>query len=322
MLLPLIAPTGARMLEQNVPLAIAIVVGSSFLYASGSTLQHLAVGTTVDAEAENRTMSLRQFWTLVRKPRWLLGLTLIFIGASAHIVGLMLAPVTVVQPVGILAVPWAVMMAARIHRHRVSRQMVASIAATIGGIVLFTLMSASSAAPHTVIELGPILVGCLITMAIGTTLGYLGARGPARWRCLMWASGGSFFYGLSAAMVKTTFEIVNRGGAGSALFWAVVPFLVASYAVGGFMVQQGLANGPAEVTVGSMTTTDPIVGVTFGLLILGEGAHVTGWHGLGMAIGAVLAIGGVVLLSRYHPDSQRDRPAGVVAQPLTTSADI
>lgn len=307
---------GAPMFEQNVPLAIGIVVVSSFLYASGSTLQHLAVGTTVDPHAENRTMSWAQIWALIRKPRWLLGLFLIFIGASAHIVGLMLAPVTVVQPVGILAVPWAVMLAARIHKHHVSRAMIAAIATTIGGIVLFTAMSASSAAKHTRLELPSIVIGCLVTMGIGATLGTIGARGPARWRCLAWASGGSFFYGLSAAMVKTTSEIVRHGDfAGRPIFWIVLPFLMASYGVGGWMVQQGLANGPAEVTVGSMTTTDPIVGVTFGLLILGEAAEITPWHALGMAVGAVAAVGGVVLLSRYHPDALGEAPVALLADP-------
>lgn len=317
---PMIGP-GAPLFEQNVPLAILIVVCSSFAYAGGSTLQHLAVGDTVDHSAENRTMSGAQLWRLIRKPRWLLGLFIIFLGASAHIVGLMLAPVTVVQPVGILAVPWSVMLAAKIHGHRVNRQMIGAIVATIGGIVLFTLMSASSAARHTRIELSMILIGCLITMAVGATFGLIGARGPAAWRCLMWASGGSFFYGLSAAMVKTTSEIVRQGDfAGKPIFWIVLPFLIASYGVGGWMVQQGLANGPAEVTVGSMTTTDPIVGVLFGLIILGEGAEINALQGAVMVVGAICAIGGVVLLSKYHPDSLGATVPS--AQPLTTSADI
>ena len=79
-MLPLIAP--GFLLEQNIPLAIAIVVGSSVAYAGGSTMQHLAVSRLVDVEAENRAMNLRQLWRLIRTPLWLLGLFTIFIGAS------------------------------------------------------------------------------------------------------------------------------------------------------------------------------------------------------------------------------------------------
>ena len=92
-MLPLSAP-GFFQLEQNVPLAIAIVVASSVAYAGGSTMQHLAVGRLVDKHADNRAMNLRQLWRLIRTPLWLLGLLTIFVGASAHIVAITLAPRT------------------------------------------------------------------------------------------------------------------------------------------------------------------------------------------------------------------------------------
>lgn len=307
-MLPLSGP-GFSLFEQNIPLAIAIVVCSSVAYAGGSTMQHVAVGRLVDREAENRAMSLRQLWRLIRTPLWLLGLFTIFIGASAHIVALMMAPVTVVQPVGILAVPWAVLMAARIHRHTITRAMWLAVATTIAGIVVFTLLAANAASRHTVLDPVAIGIGCAVICLIGTALGLLGWKGPVRLRCLMWASGGSFFYGLSAGMVKATSEVVKYDGFhGMPIFWVVAPFLVLSYGIGGFMVQQALANGPAEITVGSMTTTDPIVAVTFGLVVLGEGVLITPWAGIGMALAGVFAVWGVVLLSRYHPDAARPVP--------------
>lgn len=251
-------------------------------------------------------MNLRQLWRLIRTPLWLLGLFTIVIGASAHIFALMLAPVTVVQPVGILAVPWAVLMSARIHRHTVTRPMWLSVAMTVAGIVIFTLLAAAAASEHTVLDPVAIAIGCSVIVVIGTTLGLLGWKGPVHLRCLMWASGGSFFYGLSAGMVKATSEVIKHDGFhGRPVFWIVAPFLVLSYAVGGFMVQQALANGPAEITVGSMTTTDPIVAVSFGLLVLGEGVRITPLTAVGMVIAGVLAVWGVVQLSRHHPDAAR-----------------
>jgi len=304
-MLPLNGP-GFSLFEQNIPLAIAIVVCSSVAYAGGSTMQHVAVGRLVDPNAENRAMGLRQLWRLIRTPLWLLGLFTIFLGASSHIVALMLAPVTVVQPVGILAVPWAVLMSARIHRHTVSRPMWLAVAMTIAGIVVFTVLAAGAASEETVLDPTAIAIGCITVYVIGTALGLLGWKGPVQLRCLMWASGGSFFYGLSAGMVKATSEVVKHDGFhGRPIFWVVAPFLVMSYAIGGFMVQQALANGPAEITVGSMTTTDPIVAVSFGLIVLGEGALITPLAGVVMALAGAFAVWGVVVLSRHHPDAVR-----------------
>lgn len=302
--IPLVIP-GFSLFEQNIPLAIAIVVVASVLFALGSTIQHLAVSRSVDKGAENRSMGVRQVLALLGNPRWLLGLATIVAGASMHIVGLMLAPVTVVQPVGILAVPWAVLLAAKIHHFRPTKAIWGAVALTIAGIVVFTLFSASTAAPDTELPPTRIIVACLIVFAVGGVLGALGRFGSPALRCLMWASGGSFFYGLSSAMVKSISELVRMGGFWNRpLFWTVVGFLLVCYVVGGWMVQQGYANGPAEIVVGSMTTTDPIVAVTFGLAVLGEGVRLGPWDSLGMAISGAVAVAGVVILSKYHPDSQ------------------
>ncbi|HAM45405.1 MAG TPA: hypothetical protein DCM67_10365 [Propionibacteriaceae bacterium] len=312
----LIPLSGFFQLEQNVPLAITIVVLSSFLFASGSTVQHLAVDGTVDVESENRSMNLRQVFGLLKNKVWLGGLTMIVIGASMHICGLALAPVTVVQPVGILAVPWSVLLAAKIHHFRPSKMIWGAVALTIIGVAAFTYFSASTAAKETVLEPLPIVVAALVVFGIAAVLGYLGMHGSAARRCLMWASGGAFIYGLSSAMVKSTFEMLGRDQFWTQpLFYVVLFFLLCSYLFGAWMIQQGYANGPAEIVVGSMTTTDPIVAVTFGIIVLGEGALLTIGDGIGMAISGAVAISGVVLLSKYHPEAQsRLRPAAEVPQ--------
>lgn len=318
--IPLVIP-GFSFGQQNIPLAIGIVVVASFLFAGGSTIQHLAVSGTVEKDAENRSMGLRQVLSLLRNPRWLLGLATVAVGASMHIVGLMLAPVTVVQPVGILAVPWAVLLAAKIHGFRPSKVIWGAVALTIVGIVVFTLFSASSAAPDTQLPPTRIVVACLIVFACGGLLGFFGRFGSPAVRCLMWASGGSFFYGLSSAMVKSVSVLVREPDfVDRPLFWIVAVFLVICYVVGGWMVQQGYANGPAEIVVGSMTTTDPIVAVTFGLAVLGEGALLGPGDAVGMVISGAVAVAGVVILSRFHPDAQTNEPRPV-AHPLVEAEE-
>lgn len=96
-------------------------------------------------------------------------------------------------------------------------------------------------------------------------------------------------------------------------FWAAGLGLALAYAIGGWFIQQGYASGPAEVVVGSMTTIDPLAAVAVGLVVLGEGARLTPGVAVGMAIAGALAAGGVAVLSRFHPDTQRHfatQPAG------------
>lgn len=301
--LPLLVP-GPSLLPQNIPLALVIMVVSSVLFASAATIQHLAVGREVDTTAENRHMDVRQVLGLLTNPRWLLGLATAGVGAAGHILALMLAPVTVVQPVGILAVPWAVLLAAKIHHFRPTRAIWTAVGVTIVGIVGFTLISSRTAVAQADLTPTSVVVGALIVLVGGIALGLGGRFGKPSLRCLLWASAGSFLYGLSSALIKVVSQLV--GGPGwweLPLVWAVAGFLAVCYLGGGWMIQQAYANGPAEIVVGSMTTTDPIVAVSFGLLVLGEGALLTGLDGIGMLLAGVVAVGGVVFLSRFHPDS-------------------
>jgi len=105
----------------GIPLAITLQVISSFLFASGATLQHLGVKSTFDpkATASSNRLTLVGLLKLMLIPKWLLGLLCVFAGAGLHLWALTMAPVAVVQPVGILAVPWSVILASRIHGHQI-----------------------------------------------------------------------------------------------------------------------------------------------------------------------------------------------------------
>ena len=102
-------------------------------------------------------------------------------------------------------------------------------------------------------------------------------------------------------------EMTQAGVEGSSLASRNTELRLAeeNYTFQTLMVQQALANGPAEITVGSMTTTDPIVAVSFGLVVLGEGVHITPLAAVGMVIAGALSVWGVVQLSRHHPDAAR-----------------
>lgn len=296
----------------NVVLGILVTAVASLFFATGATLQHYAIGDLVDHSSNNKSMGLSQLWRMVKTPTWLLGLAVIVTGAVGHLWGLTFAPVTVVQPVGILAVPWSVLMAAKLHKHKITARMWQSVIITFAGIIVFTWFSATNAAKEKIVNPPTVLIGAVIVWALGLTFGVLGWRGrSAVWRSLFWATGGSFFYGLTSSLFKSLHNMFQLPDFmfKSPLFWVLAVMWVASYGFGGLMIQQAYACGPAEVVVGSMDTTDPIVAVGYGLIILGEGVNIDGLEATAMVLAAAVAIGGVVLLSRIHPNAQNQHVA-------------
>lgn len=295
-------------MDQNIPLAIALVVIGSFCYALSSSFQHRAVRRQVRRNLENQPVGFRALWDAVRSKRWLAGMALLGTSAVLQVVALTLAPVTVVQPVGLLAFPWSILIQARLHRQRIRPRVGLAVALTVASTAAFTTVSALHAVPESVLRGRAVVAGALVVYLLALVFGLLGARGPQRWRCLLWSSGGAMLYGLEAALVKSVIAFIRAADwRHSPLMWVILLALVIGSAAAGWMIQQGLATGPSEVVVGSTTITSPVIAVAYGIAVLGEGRLMTAGIGLLMALFAALAITGVVVLTRLDR-SWHDRP--------------
>ncbi|WP_296138270.1 DMT family transporter [uncultured Tessaracoccus sp.] len=292
-------------------LAIVLQVCGSFLFAGGAMLQSLAVRSTFTDErpaSENR-LSLAGLFRLFLIPRWTLGLLCVLVGAGINFAALTFAPVAVVQPIGILAVIWSVLLAARIHRHRPNSRVWGAVGCTVVGLVGFTLLSTTYATGNHRAGLVPLLVTFGIVLGLSGLLGFVAPRVAPALKAMLWASIGAMFYGMSTGMLKATADLLLRYHAGltDREVVAAVTMMLAGFVLGAWMIQQGYASGPAEITVATMTTVDPVVAVVFGLVVLGEGAAMSPWALLGMALLGALAVYGVALLSHHHPDAVRER---------------
>ncbi|MHA6512084.1 DMT family protein [Tessaracoccus sp. Z1128] len=261
------------------------------------------------ATASSNTLTFAGLLRLFRIPKWLLGLVFVFAGASIHLVALSFAPVAVVQPVGILAVPWSVLLASRIHKHALTRKMWVAVAVTVAGVVGFTVFSSLFATGEKQVEFLPMLFAFLVVCVICAVLSYLATKAAPWAKAMMWSSVGATFYGLASGFMKAAMDLVLKHGESFAGFQVVatVAMMLACYGLGVWMIQQGYASGPAEITVGTMTTVDPFVAVLFGLIVLGEGIGMGPGPALGMLVTGALAVYGVLLLSKDHPDAVEER---------------
>ncbi len=308
-------------------LAIGMQVVSSFLFASGAILQSLGVRSTFDpkATASSNRLSIGGLLKLFAIPKWLLGLTFVLAGAGIHLAALSFAPVTVVQPVGILAVPWSVLLAARIHKHPLNSLMWAGVGITVVGVVGFTVFSSLFATGQDEFAFPPMLISFLVVCALAGVLSLLATRSAPWARAMMWSSVGAMFYGLASGLMKAAMDMLLKHGHsfGELTVIATIVMMLACYGLGVWMIQQGYASGPAEITVGTMTTVDPFVAVLFGLIVLGEGAGMGIGPAIGMAVTGAIAVYGVMLLSRHHPDAIEERrlassePAPAEAPPIS-----
>ena len=274
-------------------LAIVLALAGAVSYAVAAHVQHAAVRT---ACGPGRGMLAR----LVRQRRWFGGLLLIGLGAGLHSAALGLAPLTVVQPLGVLAVVLVATFSAVAARRRPGAATIAAIAATTAAVGGFVLLASGEARATVVSDAA---VGrTAVLAAVGVAV--LSAAAPLvrnRARCLLLATAGGVAYGFVSVSTRVLVQRLLTGGLG-AVPWLVLAGMLAALLVGGALIQLGYASGPPTVVVACLTMADPFFAVLVGALVLGEGAADRPATVAGQVALAAVAAGGVVLLARYHPD--------------------
>lgn len=289
-------------MQQNIPLAIVLQAIGSFCFASSAYLQHYALGQDSDGNRGKSRLGFGQLWESIKRPRWLLGLLAMGLSLGLQVLALRLAPVSVVQPVGLLAFPWSIVIQAWAAKKRPQKNVIRAVGVTVGATLAFTIITAVSTSPETHLDQNRVFLGALVIYLCAMSLGWLGSKGPRQWRSLFWASGGALFYGLEAALVRSLMEFANRyDWLHSPSFWSILIALLIGSAAAGWMVQQGYATGPAEIVVAAMTITSPVVAVVFGMAVLGETGRLTGVGAFFMLLLGLIAIGGVIWLTLLHP---------------------
>lgn len=310
--------------SQAAALAVCLAVVDSACFGLAAVLQHRAVRRTVGRptldlgpaqEQPHHRLGLGQLGELVRRRSWLAGLALILFGGGLHILALILAPVSMIQPIGVLGVPIAVLAAAALARTRPAAVLTLPIGACVAGVAIFVWLS-SGQRDGALTGIGPLVLGELIVLVLIGAFA-LAAQRMAGWaRCLSSAIAAAIGFGMVSALVRGLADQLAGWPTGSVPLITtassiMVSGIVLTGLIGGWLVQRAYASGPPEVVIACLTVVDPIVAVLLGFSVLGEGRSLGIGVGVAMAGCAVLAALGVIGLARFHPEAARRRVEAV-----------
>jgi glycosyltransferase involved in cell wall biosynthesis len=264
-------------------LAVCLAVLDACCFAAGARLQH------------HGSPGSASLISAVRRPRWLAGLALLAVGATLYVIALRLAPLTVVQPFGVLTVVVSVMWGLRDRGARLRLGTGLALAAILTGAGSFAVLAARATVPAPVTSRAEAQAGLLVflTVAACAAVGRL-LRG--RGRCLFLATGGGVAYGYAPMLVRAATEQYADQGVHGALLGTLAA-LAMTVLVGCWSVQQAYAAGPPEITVACLTVADPLVAVAIGIGLLGEAPGITRWTAVAGLACAALAVSGIVRLS-------------------------
>lgn len=262
--------------------AVIALVGSLF-FALGAALQQFeAVGSAKPG-----------LLALLRKPRWLLGGASILAGGGLHIVALGLGPLTIVQPMGVASLLFALPLAAALHGRKPSRRELAAAAVVAAGLIVLVLLVPESAGPTVLAPDGVLML--LGVAGVAAVLLWAGSKAAsAAGRAALLATSSGVLYGATATLVRVLVD-------GTWNWWYLlalpVPALLALV-----MLQRAYAVGHFGVSFASLQIADPLTAVAFGALLLGEPLP----SGIAPIAAAALTAAGTVALARTSPLEARN----------------
>lgn len=289
-------------------LAVACAVAGAFFLAFGAQRQ----GSAVQSNTGGLSLGSSGFFRLLRNPRWVLGLVLLGAGMVLNVVALTLGTLTVIQPIGAIALVITTVVNSRDQGIRINRPTVMAIVACVSGSALFVLLAVNVVRENTHVtsqeELTVVMLLAVVVLIFGGSL----IMFRHKLKAFFYILGAGVLFGFVAVLtriISKQFFDPNHHYLLNVEWYSVIAIAVAG-GLGSWFVQNAYSSGPPDLVIAGLTVIDPIIGIAIGITILSElRPDVPPVIAISMAGAALLAIVGVIALSRHHPDVVKRREA-------------
>jgi hypothetical protein len=291
-------------------LAIVLAVLAAVALAFGAQFQNQAVSTSREKHIQPKvSLSIRELINLLIKPRWVSGTSLMFLAMLLQLGALSLAPLIVVQPIGAIALVITSLLNARYTKTKLNRATMLAIGLSTFGVGGFVVTASQVAAQVELTDenlLRVLLLFVIILVAFAALFFIFGKRAQA----LTYILGAGVLYGFVVTLAKVTIQRLYQMDYDILTLIAVVS-MIGAVLLGGWFVQNAYASGPPDLVIAGLTVIDPIVAIAIAIGILGEAQEATLGSGSLFSAFGLLAICGVYLLSKVHPELRNRAKASV-----------
>ncbi|MFF3409318.1 DMT family transporter [Streptomyces sp. NPDC002742] len=262
-----------------------------------------AMGTAFQRKAASRVAEgggLRLILRLARQPPWLIGIAGVTGAALFQAVALANGPLSLVQPLFILELPFALMIAVPLLHRRLSRAGWWAVVGVVAGLGLVLLSAAPSGARSdaSMERWIPALILCLGSVAVAVGVARPGR--PPLFRAAVLGSASAISNALTAALLKSAVGTLDEDGFVAFLgVWQTYGFVVTGV-VAVLLLENALQAGPLVASQPALTIGDATLSLLLGVTLFDETIR-TGWWLLPELIGAAVVLWGVLRLTRVVP---------------------
>jgi drug/metabolite transporter (DMT)-like permease len=278
-------------------LSVFFALCAAFSNALATVLQRRAALSV----PESRGLRLGLVVDLLHRPVWVGGMLAVVAAGIGQAAALATGPLSLVQPLFVLELPLALLLASLMTRNRLPGALWLAVAAVVAGLGVALVAAAPSGhrehvSPDRWI---PTLVACAGLVALLVAAGFRRPNGKARAGCL--GAATAVCYALTAGLMKAAVAVLDSDGLLAFLtVWQTYAFGAAGVCAV-LLLEHAMQGGPLVASQPALTLGDATVSLLLGVVLYQE--HIrTGWWLLPQLLGVGLIIGGVLVLARRGKD--------------------
>lgn len=291
-------------LESFPLIGVALAVASAAVLAVGNILQGRGVRTMTAGVVHGGVVS--QFTHLLRNRFWLLGALLLLLSILFQLASLTFAPLMVVQPIGVTALVFTVLLTSIASKTRPSAAVVRAITICVIGVAAFVTVAALVSTQQAITDGQLVAVLVVLAVVLLVTAAALVLRRRRSMPGIVWVVFGGVYSAFVVTLGKTVIMRVQAILKAESFTFDVTNFLTIGCLLGIcvagglsiYFVQRAHATNGAEVVVAGLTVIDPAVAVIFGITILGEASTAPPIAIVAFVVAGAVAVSGVFALSR------------------------
>jgi drug/metabolite transporter (DMT)-like permease len=245
-------------------IAVAAGLASGACFAMASVWQQRAAASAPVKMA----LTPRLLLFLARRPLWLAGMGAGLVSFALQALALAYGPLTLVQPLIVLELVFAVPLGVRAGRIRLGILEWSATLAVVTGIVMFLLTARPRQGNPDTPDVVWLAIGSLVVIAAcAAVAGVRAPLGPRRANLLAIAAGTLF--GLQSALLRTISVRMNRDVLQTLSSWH--PYALAVVGTAGVLcAQSAFQAGQVAFSLPIIDTLEPLVAILIGAVAFGE----------------------------------------------------
>jgi drug/metabolite transporter (DMT)-like permease len=280
--------------------AVVAAVSAAALFAVAAALQHRSAGL-VTAAGQGAGAAPAGFVSgTLRNPLWIVGSVAGLAGLGLHALALRSGPLTLIQPLLVTGVIFALPLRQVLEHRRPRRAELgwaAALALSLAGFLVLSTPAGGSAraadsAPAVICAaaIAVVLSGCL---AVGCRM-----RGTASAMTL--GAGAGLAFAASAGLLKETVDALSRGPVALVLAWP--GYAAAAAGAAGLMLSQlAYRAGPLRVSLPVITAVNPLISLVIGVAVFDEPFRTGPGYLVGETLGLALLAAATIGITRSAP---------------------